>query len=70
MLAGLLATGLATTTPAAAATVDGSAGTQDVTIGHVCAALADYIQFLESRPPSPLRDFLLEQAQVLFARFC
>jgi hypothetical protein len=36
----------------------------------VCGGLADVIAFLESRPSSRLRDFLLASAQRLFDQHC
>ena len=36
----------------------------------VCGGLADAIAFLESRPSSRLRDFLLASAQRVFDRHC
>jgi hypothetical protein len=69
VLAAALAIGLGTAAPAAAST-GGGAVTARVSTAHLCEALADTIAFLESRPPSRLRDFLLAQAERLFARHC
>jgi hypothetical protein len=41
-----------------------------ITIGEVCGGLSDVIAFLESRPESRLRDFLLAQARRVFEKHC
>jgi hypothetical protein len=69
VMAATLAASLTVATPAMANTTQ-SAAASVPTIEQVCAGLADAIAFLETRPPSPLRDFLLAQAQRLFARYC
>jgi hypothetical protein len=70
VLAATLAIGLAAAAPAAASTGDHPAAAATASNEHLCGALADTIAFLESRPPSRLRDFLLEHARRLFARYC
>lgn len=64
-----LATGLGVAQPAVASPRAGSP-VAHITIGQVCAALADSITFLKARPEGPLRDFLLAHAQSLFDRHC
>jgi hypothetical protein len=65
VLAITIAMGLAMTTPTAAST-----NADDATIDRFCSALGETIEFLEQRPPSRLRDALLEGARRLFARYC
>ena len=69
VLSATLAIGLSIATPASASTTQ-AANLTPPTIGQFCDGLADVIAFLESRPPSPLRDFLLAQARRLFERYC
>jgi hypothetical protein len=69
-VAATLGVGLTAATPATASTPARPMVVATVTIGDVCHALADTIAFLESRPPSRLRDFLLARAEQLFARYC
>lgn len=64
-----LAIGLGVAQPAVASTRGGSP-VAHITIGQVCAALADSITFLKARPAGPLRDFLLAHAQSLFDKHC
>jgi hypothetical protein len=72
VLAVFVASGLAVVAPAAAADTgpQAAATATHITIGEVCGRLSDYIAFLEARPPSRLRDFLLTQAKNLYSRFC
>lgn len=69
----LLAASLATTdlvlTPATAL-AQNAAATSTITLADACAKLAEAIAFLEGRPASPLRDFLLAQARRLEVRYC
>jgi hypothetical protein len=69
-VAATLAVGLVAATPAAASTEGRPMVVATVTIGEICQALAETIEFLESRPPSRLRDFLLAQATHLYSRYC
>jgi hypothetical protein len=71
VLAAFVAGGLAVATPAAASTTpqNGAVAT-NITIDSICGRLANYIAFLEARPASRLRDFLLEQARNLYSRYC
>jgi hypothetical protein len=65
--------GILTLSPAMTRTVDArtsDATTSVATVGEVCGALSDAIVFLEGRPPSRLRDFLLAQARRLFSKYC
>jgi hypothetical protein len=68
--AAVLAIGLVTAAPAAAAAPRPPVMVATITIGDVCAALAKAIAFLEERPASRLRDFLLTQAQAAFDAHC
>jgi hypothetical protein len=71
LLAALLAVTLgAGSASASAATVDTGQSAHSVTLEEFCDGVSDVIAFLESRPASPLRDFLLGKAQRLFARYC
>ncbi len=69
-LAGTLAVTLVAATPAAASTNHRPLVVATITVGDICTGLADYIQFLEGRPASRLRDFLLTQAQRLSEKLC
>jgi hypothetical protein len=42
----------------------------NISISEFCNALARFITYLESLPPSPLRDFLLARARALQQRYC
>jgi hypothetical protein len=66
VLALSLAMGLATATPAVAQ----APAAESARLDRFCSALSEAIEFLESRPPSRLRDALLEHARNLFARYC
>jgi hypothetical protein len=71
VLSALLAGGLAVATPVTASAASQTGGAEaKITIGAICARLADYIAFLEGRPSSRLRDFLLEQARNLYSEYC
>ena len=70
VFASSMAIGLAVATPAGAATSGTSTAPNNITIGALCAKLSWYISALEERPASPLRDFLLNQARLLFERYC
>ena len=67
MLAGALSMGMATTAVAAA-----PEPTAPVVIvnGDFCSSLAEAIAFLEQRPESRLRDFLLAYLRHVFAAHC
>jgi hypothetical protein len=70
----LLAASLAVTgtalSPATVVAADGAAVSTTLTLADACAKLAEAITFLEGRPASPLRDFLLAQARRLELRYC
>jgi hypothetical protein len=65
----LLAAALAVT-PASAVAADQAVTSTTVTRDEACAKLAELIAFLEGRPASPLRDFLLAAARRLDLRYC
>jgi hypothetical protein len=68
-LAGLLASGIATSaTPAAAAGV--VVGSNHFTRASACTHLSDYINRLQALPAGPLRDALLKFALALQAKYC
>jgi hypothetical protein len=68
----VLASSLAFGFPAtvAAAPTAGAPLTVAVTLTDACAKLADAVAFLEGRPASPLRDFLLAVTRKLQTRYC
>lgn len=69
MLASALSMGLATTTVSASEETNLPVAAS-ATLQDACQALSEVIEFLEQRPPSRLRDFLLAQARRLFATYC
>jgi hypothetical protein len=56
--------------PSTALAADDAAVSTTLTRAEACAKLADVITFLEGRPASPLRDFLLAQARRLELKYC
>jgi ABC-type glycerol-3-phosphate transport system substrate-binding protein len=69
ILAAALAAGAATT--AVSASADAALPVaMEANVDDPCQALSEIIAFLEQRPPSRLRDFLLAQARRLFATYC
>jgi hypothetical protein len=67
ILAAALAAGAATTAVSASAALPVAT---EANVDDPCQALSEIIAFLEQRPPSRLRDFLLAQARRLFATYC
>jgi hypothetical protein len=66
--------GLLTLSPGLAARADARGAVEpaatSVSLAEACSALSEAIEFLEGRPQSRLRDFLLAQARRLFATYC
>ena len=70
VLAGLLAGGVASAATPAATTAGAPTSTTTVSRERLCTALAQYIAYLQSLPPGPVRDALLRYALALQARYC
>ena len=70
LLAAALATTALAVTPASAVAAGEAVTSTTITRDEACAKLAELIAFLEGRPASPLRDFLLAAARRLELRFC